>query len=490
MSIFKRQSRAFLLAMTMTAVWAVGATAQRNCLGDPTTNCVPTAPGEAMKVPISEPALKLDLPLFDLPYQIDAMNTVGHGFFSSYANPSMAQSLAVSTDIVSSFHFGMKALFDNWDLNVSIGLLDLKSYLYDLGLIFGCTYLLFYIPGGEGWVHEEFHRAVMTRHRVNSFNDMNTFPIGSEIVSVNSITDEDLIRFKAENPADFVRMQAAGMEGDLVLLDNLRRNSFFYDQQLRFFWLDLLVTMNSHMYVIASGDPTQVNSSVDDMNKKETTVLSRDFTGYDMTGWAYDLFRPDEPYGDRGVHPSGIGINRYRKTTDLTDKELNYLHAQRYWYIFNYISPMFFVNRINLGNTGLYGNFAFRHFLTSFGTDVLLKAFLKKDIYNMAFSFHNYLNYKHWFPAIEAELVDFPMSLWALNLYLSPRTILGTQPENQNFKTETPEFMGLIGCRVDFNISKHFLPYFDLTAKTNGWVAGNEFLEKNVSIQLGLSARF
>jgi hypothetical protein len=99
-------------------------------------------------------------------------------------------------------------------------------------------------------------------------------------------------------------------------------------------------------------------------------------------GWVYDLFRPDEPYSARGIHPSGTGINRYRKTTDLTDEELSYLHAQRYWYIFNYVSPMLFnVNRITIGDAGLYGNFAFRHFLTSFGTDTLLKTFLKKKIY-------------------------------------------------------------------------------------------------------------
>jgi len=438
----------------------------------------------------NEPALKLDLPLFDLPYQIDAMNTVGHGFFGSYANPGMAQSLAVTTDIYSSFHFGMKTLFDRWHLNVRIGKGDLKTILFYTGLVLG-DLLLFYVPGGEGWVHEEFHRAVMTRHGVNSFNDMNTFPFGRELISVHSITDEDLIRFKAESPADFVRMHAAGMEGDLVFLDNLRHNSFFYDQQLEFYLLDLMVTLNSHMYVIASGDPKQVNPSVDDMNRKETSVLSRDFTGFDMAGWVYDLFRPDEPYGARGVHPSGIGINRYRKTTDLTDEELRYLHAQRYWCIFNYISPMLFnLNSIALGDTGIYGNFAFRHFLTSFGTDTLLKVFLKKNIYNMAFVLHNYRNYERWFPAIEAELVDFPLPLGQLNLYLSPRALIGIQPENQKFKTGTPEFIGLAGLRVDFNISRHLLPYFDLTAKTDGWIAGNEFSEKNVSIKLGLSARF
>jgi len=95
-------------------------------------------------------------------------------------------------------------------------------------------------------------------------------------------------------------------------------------------------------------------------------------------------------------------------------------------------------------------------------------------------------------PALKLDLplFDFPLSLGALNLYLSPRVLIGMQPENQRFKTGTPDFFGLAECRVDFNISKHFFPYFDLTVKTDGWVDGNEFLEKNVSIQIGLSARF
>jgi hypothetical protein len=56
--------------------------------------------------------------------------------------------------------------------------------------------------------------------------------------------------------------------------------------------------------------------------------------------------------------------------------------------------------------------------------------------------------------------------------------------------TGDPEFLGLLGCRVDFSVSKHFLPYFDLTLKTDGWVAGNEYLERNMSFKVGLSMRF
>jgi hypothetical protein len=320
---------------------------------------------------------------------------------------------------------------------------------------------------------------------------MNTFPIGKGLVSVKSITDEDLERFKAESPADFVRMHAAGIEGEYALIDRLQSNSFFYDQELFFNLIYLVFTVNSHMYIIASGDPKQNDAEVDEMNRLETSILSRDFTGFDMAGWVYDLFRPDEPYSARGPHPSGIGINRYRKTTDLTDEELRYLKSQVYWHIFNYLSPMlFFIDRIPLGDSGFDGNFAFRHLLTSFGTDVSLRVYLKKDTFNLTAAFHNYLNYEHWFPSFEAELVDFPVSLGRFSFFLSPRFLIGMQPADQGFRTGTPEFMGMAGCRFDFNISKHFQPYFDVTAKTDGWIAGNEFLEKNVSIQLGVSARF
>jgi hypothetical protein len=62
--------------------------------------------------------------------------------------------------------------------------------------------------------------------------------------------------------------------------------------------------------------------------------------------------------------------------------------------------------------------------------------------------------------------------------------MLGMHPANHKFQTRYAEFFGLTGARVDFAVSKHFLPYMELAAKTSGWVVGN------VSLWLGLSARF
>jgi hypothetical protein len=152
---------------------------------------------------------------------------------------------------------------------------------------------------------------------------------------------------------------------------------------------------------------------------------------------------------------------------------------------------MFGIRSIPLGrDTGFYGNFALRQMYTSFGTDLSVNLYLKKSPFNVVFAYHNYVNYENYFPAIEAELVDYPVRLGPLNLFLSPRVMIGMQPRDQEFMTQEPEFFGLLSTRVDFSVSKHFLPYLEFTLKTDGWVAGNEFLEKNTGIKLGISARF
>jgi hypothetical protein len=441
------------------------------------------------------PKLKLDLPLIDLPYQIKAMNTVGYGFFSSYANPSMSQSLAVTADMYSGFHFGMKYFYDNSNIS------EMGRYFIYFGAVILGDFILSYLPGGDGWLHEEYHRAVMSRYGINSFNDMNLFPIGAETVSVSNIKDQDLILLKKESPPDFVRLFAAGIEGEYVLINKLQRNNFFYEQKLPHELLYWLITLNSHLYIHSSSSSDDVDVETKKMNEKEKTISSRDFAGFDMTAWVYDLFRPDEPYEARGTHPSGTGINRYRTTRDLTGEELEYLQKQTALHIVNYLSPMLFgIRSFPLDDDGLTGNFTMRHLLTSFGSVVSAQVFLKYQPFNIAFAYHSYLNYEHYFPAIEAELVDYPFYLRKFGVFLSPRIIIGTQPENQKFKTGKHEFLGFFGLRVDFIagdylrpdfiIKKYFLPYIDFSVKTNGWVMGDVYLDSNVSVRIGISARF
>jgi hypothetical protein len=116
--------------------------------------------------------------------------------------------------------------------------------------------------------------------------------------------------------------------------------------------------------------------------------------------------------------------------------------------------------------------------------------FLNIDKFNFVAAYHNYRNYGHTFPAIEVEMIDYPIQIGNFNMFLSPKIMIGMQPKEQNFFTSKVEFFGLIGTRADFQINRYLFPYLEITAKTGGWVAGNEFLESNTKLIIGVSARF
>ncbi|MCA6408451.1 MAG: hypothetical protein IM575_04940, partial [Cytophagales bacterium] len=198
--------------------------------------------------------LLLEFPLADFPYQTLANRTTG-GFLSAYINPSMSQSLAMSNNLYSSAHYGIKSLITKKS--------KFKTHLYRNLAALGFDIFSAYIPFGNGWLHEEYHRAVMTRRGVNSFNQVNTFPFGNAFVSVNSVRDEDLILLSDKYNNDFRRLQVAGMEGEYVQIRTLQRNNFFYNQGLPHIPLFWLSTLNSISYL---SDLSVYDKSIDQAN--------------------------------------------------------------------------------------------------------------------------------------------------------------------------------------------------------------------------------
>ncbi|MDR0512801.1 MAG: hypothetical protein LBG93_06835 [Treponema sp.] len=397
------------------------------------------------------PRLILDFPVFDFPFQIHAMNAVRYGFFGSYTNPSMAQSLAFAQNVNTAFHFGMRqfrntnVLGERWTRNFYFG-----------GLAVG-QFLLLWMPGGTSWLHEEFHRAKFARFEEWSSNPVNRFPFGQLVLPLDFDPDS-IDRILNESRPDVARMYAAGMEGDYALINRLQRNNFFHNKQLTHEFVYWWSTVTIHGY------------------------LASDFVA-DFFGWAFFLFNIDETIE--------LEEGEYLTFDHLTPQAYRFLRLQSRLHFLNYLSPMMFgIRRIPLGDTGFHMNFAMRHLLTSFGYNISATVFLKRSPFNMIFTMHNFMNYSSYFPAIEAELIDFPVNLGNQSFLLSPRVLIGVQPRNQGFRTSTPEFLGLFGLRIDHRATRNVFPYIDFTAKTNGWVAGNEFLNANVSIRMGLSLRF
>ena len=122
------------------------------------------------------------------------------------------------------------------------------------------------------------------------------------------------------------------------------------------------------------------------------------------------------------AHPLGNGIDRYRKTTDLLPHELQYLKRQGQLQWLNVISPMIFgVRKISLGTKGLYGNFAVRNYLTSFGNDISLNLLFKKADWKFLVGLHSAQNYTNSFPALEVSLIDYAQAIGNYKLLFTPR---------------------------------------------------------------------
>jgi hypothetical protein len=238
--------------------------------------------------------------------------------------------------------------------------------------------------------------------------------------------------------------------------------------------------------------PESADPMTDDFQNEEAktgynNVKIRDFTGLDFIGWVYDLSRPNEKYADRGYRADG-GINRYRRTTDLTTEELGYLSKMGKMQWLNVISPtMFFINSINV-NKDLRLNFAMFHYLTSFGYDAGSNFFVDYKNNKMFFAVHNYHNLNNSFWGVEGQLLDKEVYVGATPILLTPSIHLWAQPKDQAFRTSDMQLGAKAELSASTMLGKVWQPYITVSAKTAGWVAGDVYLDNNVSARVGIRA--
>ena len=420
----------------------------------------------------------LDMPLVTLPAQIDAYKTTG-GFFKSYMNPGMENSLAYTTDFYTAAHFGLKTAFHF----KKVGFWQIFSQRLSISAF---DVLTMQFPLAFSWLHEEYHRGVMTQYGINSFNEVLLFKLWAGSIAVSREKDEELAMLCDLHHPDFVRLMSAGQEAVVDMNRTLQSNEFFYHQNLDnevLYWMSAFQNL-SYIITCANGGGDE---AMRERNALEVNIADRDFTGMDMNAWIDALWFPDKPYSDRGPHPSGNGINRYIMTEDLPEECRQYLRKEAWLDVFNFGSPMLAgFSRFRLASTDhgtYYGNFAFRHYLTAFGDDVSLDLYLQAPKFNIYTTLHSYNNYQHHFGGIEAGLVDFP--LLDNRIQLGGAVMFWLQPRDFSFFTDKSMAGGLLKARISYH-SRFLDPYLELGWKSKGWVAGNASLNPSFFMKAGL----
>ena len=309
------------------------------------------------------------------------------------------------------------------------------------------------------------------------------------MIAVSHVDDQDLVRLKQKYPAEQIRLSEAGIEGEQQLVLKLEKDNFFGRKNAWHYFLYWLIKLNSLFYV-ASGNSTETDELTDEFNQKEgRNIEARDFTGHDFTAWVYDLHRPKEAYQERGIHPSGKGLDRYIKFSDLTSDERTFLHRQAQLQWLNLLDP----HLIGLEgwhiptSTPLRLNLSMGHMLTSFGYTVDAHLFLQRNLINLFIVGHRFFNHQRRFSGLEIQLIDYPLN-WNKNRFLVTSGLgVWTQLKEQNFYTNQAVLGGLFGLTIYQPLSDQWFVFFGGKIKSTGWVAGNVSLDKSITACIGLA---
>ncbi|MCX7862087.1 MAG: hypothetical protein N2449_03760 [Bacteroidales bacterium] len=415
--------------------------------------------------------ISLTISMVDIPYQWHVLQTYSNKT-TVLTNPGMNNALHWSNNFYILSHFYIKKLIKN-DTYSQIGIL-----VYDL--------LSFYLPLGVSWMHEEFHRAVLTKNHISSFNDVYKFPFFSEFIAVSHVKDTDLVQLANYHKADFRRLNTAGMESQVLQVKNLQQNNFFNQHKNYCVSLYLLSLINTFSYIHSCSNP-KWDVSVDEAIQKEgNDINKRDMTGLDFTAWADALFNPDKPYEARGLHPSGVGYNRYIKPSSLSLQARKYLKTQSYLNLLNFLSPMIAgINDIKI-NKDISANASFRHYLTPFGNNIALDVFINKHSKKFIITLNSYSNKNRTYAGIEYNFIDY-----TINKAIQSSIILNTwiQPSNLDFYDRKGKWGGLLGIFIKYK-HPHLQPFVHFGYKTKGWVPGIVYLESAWYGNFGINCIF
>ena len=418
----------------------------------------------------------IDLPVAEFPYN----------FANGARAPGMQQSLALNTGFYELLHGSLVRVAPKHRILNKVG-------------ITLADYFTIAVPFGDAWLHEEWHRAVLGSRGVGSRDDVwNLKNLFASSISVSHVSDEQLVRFKREHPADFVRTKAAGIEAEAEMISRLERDQFFKRTPGWHVGLYWLVALNDAAYlglVTSRSDSAEVDSITIDANRKETTVRERDVSGHDFTAWTYHLFRQSESFEARGPHPSGVGLDRYIKVADLTTEEKQFLRREGKLGLLNLVDPnLIGIERLSFRNPmngrSAEANVWMRHMLTSFGHTIDAHMVYQQGETRVHVIAQRYTNHERSFPGLRVELLDKRIRVGSREFNISPRVGMWSQPRAGAFMTTDGSLGGLAGLRIATVSASPVQFYLDAEVKTAGWVAGRTRLDRGGTMHTGLSVAF
>ncbi|MCA9708036.1 MAG: hypothetical protein KDK70_19440, partial [Myxococcales bacterium] len=266
------------------------------------------------------------------------------------------------------------------------------------------------------------------------------------------------------------------------------RGPVYFSETLMFPAIQLNL-MSELIYHVTCTGPRS-DEVTDEENRHTLTVVSRDFTGLDCTAFAYDLHRPDERYEDRGAHPYGEGVDRYRSWEDLDEAERSFVARQRGLTLLDLLNPhLFGIDGFALGRRRGPDRWVAQlgHALTPFGYSVDARVGLRRGRLRGIFALRNGINAVGWFPTAAAQVIDLRLRRAPLGFDVEADAWL--QPRGLRYHERAPAPGGRLALTGHWWVARGATIDATLDGKTAGYVPGSVFLDRNLSLRLGLTAR-
>lgn len=420
--------------------------------------------------------------------------------------PSMEESLSWTESVFGLGHAGIARMAEGSDLDKRSR--DQTTLIAQI--VYDSLLVILPIPGGTSWLHEEWHRAVLGRRGMGSYDDVYKAKPGSETISVSHVEDDDLRRLKRDHPAEMVRLMEAGMEAQAAQNIALMKRTFAFGSRGR---EDLVIlwsnSLNNLLYLDTCGSGESDRITVQSNYMERSRVDVRDFTGLDCNAWVYDLFRPSEPYDARGQHPYGPGVDRYikysngdsfrgallnewqygttRRHADLTRQEQDYLRLQYRLSFLNFVSPaMLGYSRLE-GPTDSHWNASLGHHLTSFGYVIDARFFLRDEKAAWFLTLHAYRNAGMTLPGVDLELFRWKADVGGHTVYWNFGASVWLQPDDQMFWTRRKEGGGMIRIGAALPVGDRVEIFAETSYKSQGWVMGTVYLDPAAEFRSGIS---
>lgn len=377
-----------------------------------------------------------EFPLLDFPY-------------NNSRAPSMRQSLQLSSDF---YYAGHNLILDQIANSDDIQHGQQAGIWTLLGLVAFDT-AAGYLPLGNLWMHEEWHRASLGRRGINSTNNMYNL---SNFDTSTGFQDADVAKLKLHHPQDLVRVMSAGLESQFEQTLEIEKQAFF----------------NNHSPLMNTLGLRNILSNIGYMDGCVTNKIA----GGDCSIWVYELFRPTAPV-------------YFQSTRVPTTAEQKYLKQQRDLSFINLIDPFLLGIRGFTSPSGdWFWNANLRHELTPFGYTLASNVFLKNqgDL-NIFGTVHLYKNDTGTYPGIDVSLPRYPVTVLDKPVHITPRLAVWIQPENLMFRDTASKLGGLASVRLDVPVGKEWSVYGEVESKSIGWVAANEYLGSSLNVRIGLS---